>query len=308
MVPEFESAVNELAAVDDVSEIITTEFGVHLIKLDGIEPESGKSFEEVKEEILETVKNNKADSEFAQLRELLNETSFDNPDSLDIAADETGLTLVESDWLDSETAQEGSLANPAVLQAALSEDVLDEGINSELIQVGNRHVMVLRVKEHEGPRAKTIDDVREEVELALQSERAETQLDEAAEAALAKMRDGGEVEAIAEENELSTARIAQVIERQTDLLDRNIATQVFSQAKPSESEPVFGSGTLANGNRLVWNLVSVDVPELESEESGDDAVVQIPSTPAGANPRLGGVEFSALLESLREAADVDLEP
>lgn len=309
MVPEFENALNELAEVGDVSEVVTTEFGLHLIKLDGIEAESGKAFDEVKDEILQTVKNNKADSEFAELRELLTEASFDNPESLDIASEETGLTILESDWLDAEAELEPPLSNPAVLQTALSEEVLDDGINSDLINIGNRHLMVLRVLEHEDPRPQTLDDVRDEVTEALKGERAQSQLDEAVAAALAQLEDSGDVDTIAGESELATARKAEVIDRQSTLVDRNTVTEIFSQPRPAEGSAVSGSSTQGNGNRLVWNITSVDVPELDVASSDEESPgAQGQSAEAGANPRLGGVEFSALLESLRSEADVELTP
>jgi len=83
----FADAVMTLENVGDVSPPVVTDFGVHLIKLDNIQAEEGTPFEEVKDEIIATMQQDEADREFFDLRDILAELSFDNPGSLDPAAD-----------------------------------------------------------------------------------------------------------------------------------------------------------------------------------------------------------------------------
>jgi len=189
MVAAFEDGVNALAAVGDVSEPVVTEFGVHLIKLDAITPEQGKPFEEVKDAIIAEMKRNQADQEFNELRIAIEEAAFDEPDSLDPAASAAGLDIQETEWVDTEADNGELFSNPQLIQAVFSDDVLNEGLNSDLIELGNRHVVALRVLVSEGPRPKTLDDVRDEVIDILKSERAAAQLDELSEGLSEKITD-----------------------------------------------------------------------------------------------------------------------
>ena len=314
MVPEFEEAVFSLANAGDVSEPVVSDFGVHLIRLDNIVAEEGAAFEDVKEEIIATMQQDEADREFFELRDLLAEQAFDNPGSLQPAADATGLDVLASDWLDTDTDSGPVLSNPSVLQAVFSTDVLDEELNSDVIEIGDRHVLVLRLVEHEGPRPKTLEDVQEEVTDALKGERATESLAALVDEALEKLAAGESASVAAEGNELAQAYEQEEIDRQSTVFDRNIVTQIFSLPHP-ESELITDTATLATGDELVLRLDTVETPEAggADEESADaDADAEQP-TPmasgvltAGANPQLGNTEFEVLLESLRSDAEVEV--
>ena len=319
MDPAFEDAVFALESVGDVSDPVVTDFGVHLIKLDSITPESGEPFDEVKDEIVATMQQDEADREFFDLRDLLVELTFDNPGTLEPAADATGLELKTSDWLDSDTDSGPVLSSPGIMAAAFSPEVLDEELNSDIIEIDNRHVVVLRTVEHEDPRPKALDDVQEEVTDALKGERANESLtastDQAKEALLA----GDDAAAVASDNELAEAYEQETLDRQSTLFDRNVVTQIFSLPHPSE-EAVTDIATLANGDKLVLRLDSVDTPDASgttgttTADASTDGDAEEPSvTPpvagvleAGANPQMGNTEFQMLLESLRSKADVEI--
>lgn len=301
--PEFEEAVFALESAGSISAPVVTEFGVHLVMLDGITPESGKPFDEVKEDIISTLQQDEADREFFDLRDLLVELTFDNPGSLDPAADATGLEVITSDWLDSETDSGPVLSNPGVLSAAFSPDVLDEDNNSDLIDIDNRHVVVLRVLEHEDPRPKTLDDVREDVVDELKGERATENLNVLVEEVVASLASGSSATTAANGNELAEVFEQEVLDRQSTVFDRNVTARIFSLPRP-DAEVVTDTATLANGDELALRLDAVDVPDLPAD--ADSTAVVAGVLEAGANPRLGSTEFEALLESLRSVADVEV--
>ena len=311
MVAEFEETVYALAAVDDVSEPVVTDFGVHLIKLDTIEPESGKPFEEVREDIIASLKQDEADATYFELRELLVEYTFDNPDSLDAAADATGLEIKASDWLDSDTDSGSVLSNPLVASAMFSEEVLDEEINSDLIEIAPRHVMVLRVAEHEGPRPKTIEDVRDEVVDTLNSDKATEMLSVRQESAEEQLKAGASAADIAAafiaESDDFVSAIEQVALTLTSTeFDRQLVTEIYGLAKP-DAEVVTHQATLSNGDLLALRLDAVAVPDIEvADEDAEPSAPIRGVVDAGPDPRRGGTEFEVLLESLRGQAEIDL--
>ena len=304
MVAAFEEAVFSLEEVGAVSDPVVTEFGVHLIKLDAILPEAGKPFEEVSADIIDTLKQDEADSSYFELRELLIEYSFDNPDSLEAASDATGLEIKSSDWLDSDTDSGPLLSNPQVVQTMFSDEVLQDEINSELIEVEPRHVVVLRVTEHEGPRPKTIDDVRDEVADTLNGEKATESLSALRDAAIEKLVAGSSAAEIAGSDDFATAVEQVVLDRTSTEFDRNVIAEVFGLPKPG-GDVVTHVSAAANGDLLALRLDSIDIPKAPDESSDSSAPVR-GVVEAGADPRRGGTEFEVFLQSLRAQAEIDI--
>lgn len=298
---DFENAVYDLEQVGDLSEAVVGDFGVHLIRLDAVTEETGKPFEDVREEIIADMQQDEADREYFDLREALSEQAFDNPDSLEAASDVTGLEIITSDWLDSESDAGPLLSNPQVMAAAFSPDVLDDQLNSDLIEVGDRHVLVLRVSEHEGPRDKTLDDVREQVQQTLKSEKANELLSARLEEAEQRLAAGESASAIAEGDEFASALEALVLDRQSAELDPQVVSRVFALPHPDADTVVTDDTEMNNGDLLALRLDAVQVPELEAADEQEPAEQDVI-----ANPQLGGIEFEALLESLRESADVEI--
>jgi peptidyl-prolyl cis-trans isomerase D len=306
MVAEFEEAVYALGSVDEVSEPVVTDFGVHLIKLDAIQPESGKPFDEVRDDIIAILKRDEADATYYELRELLVEYTFDNPDSLEAAGDATGLEIKESDWLDSDTDSGPVLSSPLVARAMFSDEVLVEEINSDLIEVAPRHVMVLRVAEYETPRSKTIDDVRAEVVDTLNSDKATQLLGERQKTAQEQLAAGVAAAGLAKSDEFASAVQQLELTRTSTELDRNLITEIFGLAKPG-SEVITHQATLPNGDLLALRLDAVTVPELNVLAEGEEPAAAVRGVvDAGPDPRRGGTEFEVMLESLRGQADIDI--
>jgi len=307
--PEFEAAVFALAAEGDVSEPVRTSFGLHLVRLDKIVPEAGKPFDEVREEILENMRSSQAEREFFDLRSELTELVFDESTSLEPAADATGLEVQGSDWLDVDTVADAGplLSNPAILPAALDPEVREAGNNSELIEVGPRHVVALRVTESEEPRPKTLDDVRDQVIDEIKAEQAGTRLDELAAAALESLETPDvDVAALVADEPLAEALAGETLERQSTVLDGNVVAAIFALPRPTEDTPLTATATLEDGDRVAYALRSVDEPPVAEAASEVDPSAPGGGVLAGADPRLGNVEFEALLGSLRERADVEL--
>jgi len=178
-------------------------------------------------------------------------------------------------------------------------------LNSEIIEVGDRHVVVIRVLEHEGERDKTLDDVRDQVTEELKSERANEMLTLRQETALEKLAAGEKPSAIAEGDEFATALEGLVLERQSTELDGRVVSRVFALPHPDAERVVTEEVQTSNGDLMALRLVAIEVPEA-ADESDESVAVESATVSAGANPQLGNTEFEALLESLRESADVEI--
>ena len=291
MVPEFEEAVNALANAGDISDPVVTDFGVHLIKLDVLTAEATRSFEDSKATVVDALRKEGADSEYSSLREILTDELFANIDSLDSAAEGTGLEIQTSDWIDI-TSDDPWLGTPGALQAAFSEDVLNNGENSELIELSGTRSLGLRVLEQDEQRPKSLEDVRDEIVAALKAKGAGEQLDGLLKAATEELSAGKSVDDIATAEDLATATADEVLTRQAATIDASIVESVFALAKPSDDSKQMIDAVSANGDRIAVVLKAIETPEPELEEIAPN------------DGRLGNTEFSAMLQSLRGKAKI----
>lgn len=306
MVPEFEQATFALAEVGDLSEPVRSEYGLHLIKLDEIIPEKGESFEDAKKKVVTAIKRQEAQGEFLDLQEVLAQEAFDNPESLDSAAESTGLEKLESDWMDGGIDTPPELSDPRILRMALSEDVKENGNNSEPLELGVQDVMVLRLKEYGEPRPKTIDDVRDDIITTLKSDKAGSQLDANLEAARASFEEGKSVADIAAA-EGGEALEALEVSRQSTEFDRNFIDELFRLPKPEGDQPVVHNAVLNNGDRLLVGMTAVGLPAEapDADNTEGSASADAAGAAESANPRLGNSEFTILLQLLQENSDIE---
>lgn len=146
-----------------ISEIIETQFGYHLIKLDDVRSEPIEAFATKRYHFESELKTDIVASMFYDLVERLAETAFENPDSLDISAEELGLTIHSSDYFPRHQGA-GIAANEALRNIAFSPLVLEQDNNSDIIEISQEHVVVIRMREHMPATAIPLEQVRATVE------------------------------------------------------------------------------------------------------------------------------------------------
>ncbi len=170
MVQAFEDKLFELEP-NEVSDPVRTGFGYHVILLRDIEPSTGKSFEEAREELAEEARSEMAERQYLDIADELVDLSFEQPDALQPAADELGLDLQETE-LFTRGGGSGIAARPEVIEAAFSDLLLLEQTNSDPIQLGPNHILVARIKEHVPPTPRPLEEVEVEVRNILQRQQA----------------------------------------------------------------------------------------------------------------------------------------
>ena len=294
MVPEFEQSVFSMVQ-GEISEPVKSDFGYHIIRLDEIKPEAGKALDEVQDEIANQLKQQRADEAFYERSETLANLSFENPDSLVPAAEELGIEISESDWIDADT-REGIGADSRILQAALTDDVRSAGNNSSVIELGPTHVVVLRTVDYKEPAPKTLDEVREEIETQLKSQKARESLRAKADELKATLVEGPEASDLAAGANLFDARD---YKRGDGEPDPAVANVLFSLPKPSEADSKPSAVTSAsNGDQFVVWLNEVKAGETTDDVASEGALLSASQS--------GNVEYNALVRSLRGKARVEI--
>ena len=167
MVKPFEQALFSLDLADkdkgSISEIVETQFGYHLIKLDDVRSETVESLEVKRYEFEDELKADSITSMFYDLSERLASTAYENPDSLDVVVEELELKVASTDYF-TRSSGKGVADNEKVRNIAFSSLVLEQGSNSDIIEISPTHVVILRLNEHVPATAIALEVVSSRIE------------------------------------------------------------------------------------------------------------------------------------------------
>lgn len=269
----------------DVSQPVELDNAFHIIQVTDIQ---GPTFEEQRNELAREVALREVDDDFNQRVQQLIDESF-AADDLQSVADELNLSLQKSDWLARDDEAEGVLSEPGVMSAAFSNDVYEEGYNSEVIELDQDRRLVLRVAEQRDATLLPLDEVREEVEVSVAEEQQQQALREEAQALVANLREDQQMDVDWLE--------ANNVSRQADTtVPQLIVQEAFRMARPEEGESVYRTVELPQGVAVVA-LDSVSVGEVDEQL---EAFVAQMAEQLRAQSVLQG-----LIDDLRSDADIE---
>jgi len=290
MVPTFEAALFSME-VDQLSQPVKTPFGWHLIKLDSISGGEIQSFETVKSTLLDEIRTQLAEGQIYDLVENVANIVYEQSDSLLAAAEQLDLTVQTSDWFDRHSGQ-GIAVEPKVRQMAFSAEVLQQGLNSEAIELDNERVVFIRLNQLRPATEKPLDQVQELIKSELVTIKAREQSLKSGMAALAELNAGKTLDDLAVEWSASI-RDHGFVERNQSEIDGAILRRTFSMPKP-EQGPVFEGLSVADGNYAIIELSAV----LSNDGNVDSkALDELKQARAGA-------EYQAALKLLTDRAEV----
>lgn len=166
MVKPFADAVFAMRK-GEIRGLVETEFGFHIIRLDDIIPGRQLEFEMVKGEIVNELRNQRAQQLFAEAADRFSDLVYEHPESLEPAAKELQLPLQESGFISLEAAQPRILANPRLLDALFAEEALVKKQNTEAIEVAPNVLVAARVLEHKPEGVRPLQEVADEIRLKL---------------------------------------------------------------------------------------------------------------------------------------------
>ncbi len=172
MVKPFADAVFSMKK-GDISEVVESEFGYHIIRLTDIKVPKQKTFEEVKATLEPELKLQLAQKKFAETAEAFSNAVYEQSDSLRPIAERLKLEVKTASKV-TRTPVAGSagvLANPRFLGALFSPDAVEKKRNTEALEVGPNQLVSGRITEYTPARALPLAEVKDRVRERLQQQR-----------------------------------------------------------------------------------------------------------------------------------------
>lgn len=294
---EFDEALLSLN-VDEVSAPVQTDAGTHFIKLLEIEAVESSSFELERGSILADLQRAKAEPLFAEKIEQLADQVFSAID-LEEPAMALGLTISNSGLFARSGSTTGLFTNSKVVDVAYSDLVLKQQNNSDVIEIGSDRVVVVRLNEHQLPKAKPLTQVGKTIAQTLAKQKASNKLTIMVDDLLAQPVSKDLLVAKASQLSIALVELVGVSRTEEEGGDSEVVVAAFN-AQPVAGEAV-GSVALRDGSIAVY-VVNNIVNAVESAEI-DPQVTAVERMLANTH---GQQDIVAVEAQLKAAANIQI--
>ena len=190
MVKPFEEAAFTLKE-GEISTVVESDFGFHIIKLTGIHAAKEKPLADVKGEIEAELKKAASSRKFVEAAEAFSNLVYEQPDNLKPVAEKFKLTIKQSDWLGRQAnPANGPLGNEKVLAALFSEDSVKNKRNTEAVEIATNTLVAARIIEHKPATRQPFDGLKANIEALLKRQEAQAMARKDGESRLEALKKG----------------------------------------------------------------------------------------------------------------------
>lgn len=294
MVKPFEEATFALKD-GEVSDVVQSDFGYHIIKLTGIKPAKQKALDEVRAEIEGELKRQAAQRRYVEAAEAFTNMVYEQSDSLKPVAEKFGLKIQQGPMLPRNPPAQalaalGPLGNERLLASLFAEDAVKNQRNTDAVEVAQNTLAAARVVEHKPAAVRPFDSVRADIEAMLKAKEAAALARSRGEAMLAAMKGGDDKTKWALVKSVSRLQGKQV---------PPAALQAIFRADVATLPAYAGVELPNNGGYALYKIVAVK--PLEKVDADRRRVLQSEYTALVAQE-----DFAAYLSGLRQRAKIEI--
>lgn len=258
----FEDTANALA-VGQYSQPVNLDNHYHIILVEERKEPQLQPLESVKAQIAAQIRQNLVNTQFYSIEKRVAEKAFEDPSSLNAAAEVGGVKVQETGYFSRDDIP-AELNYPNVVSAVFDSDLSQGGSNSEPMNVGEQHSVVVRVLDHKPQSIKTLDEAKADITAHLKHQKAETVVLAQAEQIVQNLSEGKSVEDV----KFGAEQTWVFAENKDPVLNNT----VFSMAKPEEGKTTYKAASNANGDVVIIALDKVVDGKLTEQEQKQFAV------------------------------------
>lgn len=303
MVAPFDKALFDLKD-GETSDPVESQFGWHIIHLEAIKPRTTKPFDDpaVQAQLINVYQQKELQKRFQEKSEKLEQLVFENPASLDAAANALDLKVQTTDWMTREGGS-GIAANPAVQQVAFAKETISDGDNSKPIALSPGHVVVVRKADYEAARQKTLAEVADSIRTTLKDDAARAKaLLEAQQMAAAARAGTSSLAQLAAARGVALKTVG-LVRRDDSAQDKQIIAELFRLPRPAKQGDISASNTpLADGDAAVVALTAVQEPAWPPSNKDDIAKAQ--QLGSQLREMVAGAEFTGYRKTMADQIKV----
>lgn len=241
MVKPFDDAAFALK-VGEISGLVKSDFGYHIIKLIAVKPSRVLPFDEAREGIVNKLRQQKAADMFAEMAEKFSNAVYEQSDTLKPAADLVGAKIERSGWLIKGTAA-GEPWTAKMLQAIFNDEVVKNKRNTAAIEVAANTLVAARILEYKPASVRALSEVQEVIRQKLLRQQALELAAKQGKSVLEQLQGGNKPA-------LSWGAAQSVTRAQHGSLDIGLIRQIF-QANAAKLPQFVGAEDAQNGYVLV---------------------------------------------------------
>jgi len=305
MVPAFENAAFGLKNEKELSALVRSDYGYHILQLVAKKDAKLQPFNDVKVIAEENFRKAETDESFTEKSDIFAKHALEPSNSLTTLAEITGLELKESPFFTREGRTEGVTNLAPVVQAAFSDEVLKDGKTSDIIKLDENSYMLLRRKEHNPERELSLSDVTEKIKLKLVDAWASLQAKNIGEEIVARLKKGENPQVLAKTYSLKW-EAKSAVARNSQELSPKILQAAFALTPPLNANGITEhsvSGLGLNSGDYVALAVTKIAPgdNAKLEKSLQDAFRQ------GLSQLAREAEYEAFADEMYRHSKVKLE-
>ncbi|MGO4477041.1 SurA N-terminal domain-containing protein [Massilia sp. 2TAF26] len=179
----------------EVSGLVRSSFGYHIVKVTKVVPSTEKTLEEAKPEIVADLKKTKLSNKYSELAEIFSNTVYEQSDSLKPVADKLGLTIQTVEGLTrtpNPALGNAPVNNDKFLKAIFSQDAIANKRNTEAVEVAPSTLVAGRVVEFKPAAKRPLAEVADQIRQRVTQEEELRLARQAGEAKLAALKASGD--------------------------------------------------------------------------------------------------------------------